>query len=122
MGMDDVEVDPYAVLGLPSGEEGAKVSEEEIKKVYRAKLLELHPDKRPDDPNAHQNFLNLRTCYKILMDKKARLDFHRRTNRNQQIKRTRKSQEQNSSQRRRRRTVVDEKEQAARAAHSARKN
>ncbi|XP_063940482.1 uncharacterized protein LOC108202595 isoform X4 [Daucus carota subsp. sativus] len=113
MGMDD----PYGVLGLPSGDEGAKLSEDEIKKAYRAKLLELHPDKNPDDPNANHNFLNLQASYEILIDKKARLDFHHRIKK--QIKRSRTSQQQNSSKPRRRRTVVDEKERAARDAHSA---
>ncbi|KAL2537807.1 DNAJ heat shock N-terminal domain-containing protein [Forsythia ovata] len=68
----DGEVDHYAVLGLPSGEEGAKLSEKEIKKAYRLKALELHPDKRPDDPNAHDNFQKLTTSYAILNDEKAR--------------------------------------------------
>ncbi|CAK9186017.1 unnamed protein product [Ilex paraguariensis] len=59
----DIEVDHYAVLGLPSGEEGFKLSEKEISKAYRLKALELHPDKRPDDPNADANFQKLKTSY-----------------------------------------------------------
>ena len=31
----DVDVDHYNVLGLPSREEGAKLSEKEISKAYR---------------------------------------------------------------------------------------
>lgn len=42
----DVDGDHYSVLRLPSGEEGAQLSEKEISKVYRAKALELHPDTR----------------------------------------------------------------------------
>lgn len=109
----DGQVDHYVILGLPSGEQGAKLSEEEIKKAYRSKLLELHPDKRPDDPNAHHDFLNLRASYKFLMDKKARQSFHQR------ISRKRKSQQKTSSKPRRKSTDVDEREQAARAAYSA---
>jgi len=53
----DIEVDHYTALDLPSGKEGAKLSEIDISKAYRKKALELHPDKRPDDPiNVHSNF------------------------------------------------------------------
>ncbi|KAJ0010959.1 hypothetical protein Pint_33547 [Pistacia integerrima] len=68
----DVDVDHYKVLGLPSGEEGAKLSEKEISKAYKFKALELHPDKRPDDPDAHANFQKLKSSYEILKDEKAR--------------------------------------------------
>lgn len=68
----DAEIDHYAVLGLPSGEEGSKLTEKEITKAYKSKALELHPDKRPDDPNAASNFQQLRTSYDILRDDKAR--------------------------------------------------
>ncbi|KAK2967167.1 hypothetical protein RJ640_005211 [Escallonia rubra] len=71
----DVEVDHYVILGLPSGEEGAKLSDKEISKAYRSKALELHPDKRLDDPNAHSNFQKLKTSYEILKDEKARKLF-----------------------------------------------
>ncbi|KAF3680250.1 putative casein kinase II subunit beta-4-like, partial [Capsicum annuum] len=71
----DIEVDHYAVLDLPSGEEGAKLSEKDISKAYKKKALELHPDKRRDDPNAHLNFQNLKTSYEILKDEKARKLF-----------------------------------------------
>lgn len=71
----DMNVDHYNVLGLPSGEEGAKLSEKEISKAYRVKALELHPDKRPDDPQAHANFQKLKTSYEILKDEKARKLF-----------------------------------------------
>ncbi|PHU30952.1 hypothetical protein BC332_03045 [Capsicum chinense] len=71
----DIEVDHYAVLDLPSGEEGANLSEKDISKAYKKKALELHPDKRRDDPNAHLNFQNLKTSYEILKDEKARKLF-----------------------------------------------
>ncbi|RDX94331.1 DnaJ-like subfamily C member 17 [Mucuna pruriens] len=71
----DAEIDHYAVLGLPSGEEGAKLTEKEITKAYKWKALELHPDKRPDDRNAAANFQQLRTSYDILRDDKARKLF-----------------------------------------------
>ncbi|XP_065862672.1 uncharacterized protein [Euphorbia lathyris] len=68
----DIDADHYNVLGLPSGEEGAKFTEKEISKAYKQKALELHPDKRPDDPNAHVNFQRLKSSYEILKDDKAR--------------------------------------------------
>ncbi|XP_027366498.1 dnaJ homolog subfamily C member 17 [Abrus precatorius] len=71
----DVEIDHYTVLGLPSGEEGANLTEKDINKAYKSKALELHPDKRPDDPNAASNFQQLRTSYDILKDPKARKLF-----------------------------------------------
>lgn len=71
----DVDIDHYVELGLPSGEEGATLTEKEISKAYRLKALELHPDKRPDDPNAHANFQKLKTSYEILKDEKARKLF-----------------------------------------------
>lgn len=71
----DAEVDHYAVLGLPSGEVGSRLSEQEISKAYRSKARELHPDKRPDDPNAHADFLKLQTSYEVLRDEKARKLF-----------------------------------------------
>ncbi|GAB2276605.1 hypothetical protein Dimus_011322 [Dionaea muscipula] len=69
------EVDHYRVLGLASGEEGAKFSIDDIKKAYKLKALELHPDKRPDDPNARKNFQKLRSSFDILKDEKARKLF-----------------------------------------------
>lgn len=71
----DAEVDHYLVLDLPSGEEGAKLTEKEISKAYKKKALELHPDKRRDDPNAHDNFQKLKTSYEILKDERARKLF-----------------------------------------------
>ncbi|MCL7023332.1 hypothetical protein MKW94_018126 [Papaver nudicaule] len=67
-----MEIDHYAVLGLPSGEQGAKLTDADINKAYKIKALELHPDKRPDDPNANINFLKLSDSYEILKDKDKR--------------------------------------------------
>ncbi|TXG64925.1 hypothetical protein EZV62_011919 [Acer yangbiense] len=41
----DMDVNRYEVLGLPSGVEGAKLTEKEISKAYKLRALELHPDK-----------------------------------------------------------------------------
>lgn len=69
------EVDHYRMLGLPSGEEGVKLTDKEISKAYKLKALVLHPDKRPDDPNAHANFQKLKSSYEILKDENARKLF-----------------------------------------------
>ncbi|XWS67705.1 hypothetical protein CRYUN_Cryun04dG0028900 [Craigia yunnanensis] len=70
-----MDVDHYSVLGLPSGEEGANLTPKEITKAYREKARDLHPDKRKDDPNAHENFIKLKSSYEILIDEKARRLF-----------------------------------------------
>ncbi|GFZ00498.1 DNAJ heat shock N-terminal domain-containing protein [Actinidia rufa] len=75
MGDMDGQVDHYIILGLPSGAEGSQISEKEITKAYRKKALELHPDKRPDDRNAHSDILQLNASYEILKDEKARKLF-----------------------------------------------
>ncbi|KAJ4965399.1 hypothetical protein NE237_017248 [Protea cynaroides] len=71
----EVEIDHYEILGLPSGEEGAKLTEKEISKAYKTKALELHPDKRPNDPNAHSEFQKVKSSFEILKDEKARKLF-----------------------------------------------
>lgn len=83
--MDDIGVDHYAILGLPSGEEGAKLSKHDINKAYRSKAKKVHPDKRPgDDPNiANSDFRQLHSSYEFLMDDKRRnlFDILHRKNR-----------------------------------------
>lgn len=44
----------------------------QIKKAYRKKALECHPDKNPDDPNAANLFHQLSKVLEILSDEKAR--------------------------------------------------
>ncbi|KAJ0700136.1 putative RNA recognition motif domain, DnaJ domain, RNA-binding domain superfamily [Helianthus annuus] len=112
----DEDIDHYVILGLPSGEEGFKLSEKEITKAYRLKALELHPDKRPDDPNAPANFQKLQTSYQVLKDEKARKLFHDLLRVKQQ-KLQRQSQQ--DSKRRRMMSDLEERERSAFAAHDA---
>lgn len=106
----DIEVDHYAALGLPSGEEGAKLSEKDIAKAYKKKALELHPDKRPDDPNAHLNFQKLKTSYEVLKDEKARKLFDDLL----RVKREKiQRQSQHDSKRRKMMSDLDARERAA---------
>jgi curved DNA-binding protein CbpA len=67
--------DHYSRLGLPSGEEGTKLDKIAIRKAYRAKALQLHPDKRPNDPDANAKFQRLQSSYATLMDPQARKQF-----------------------------------------------
>ena len=106
----DANVDHYHVLGLPSGEEGAKLTEKDISKAYRNKARELHPDKRPDDPNAHSDFQNLKASYEILKDDKARklFDDLLRVKRDQQ-----RRQEQRDGKRRKMVSDLEQRERDA---------
>ncbi|GAA0152994.1 chaperone [Lithospermum erythrorhizon] len=106
----DSEIDHYIVLGLPSGEEGAKLTDKDITKGYRQKALELHPDKRRDDPNAHENFQKLKTSYEVLKDEKARKLFDDLL----KIKREKVlRQSQQDSKRRKKMSDLEERERSA---------
>lgn len=63
--------DFYEILGV-----GRNATPEEIKKAYRKKAIEFHPDKNPGNKEAEENFKLAAEAYEVLSDpqKKARYD------------------------------------------------
>lgn len=54
-------MDPYKVLGISPG-----ASQEEIKKAYRKKAKECHPDLHPNDPGAVRKMNEINEAYDML--------------------------------------------------------
>ncbi len=63
--------DFYEILGVSKG-----ASAEEIKKAYRKKAIEFHPDKNPGDKVSEEKFKEAAEAYEVLSDenKKSRYD------------------------------------------------
>lgn len=64
--------DYYDVLGVDSD-----ASQDEIKKAYRNKAMEFHPDRNPDDPEAEQKFKEASEAYDVLSDPNTRQRYDR---------------------------------------------
>lgn len=57
--------DPYSILGIPPG-----ADDETIKKAYRQKCKQYHPDLHPDDPSAEDHFKEVQAAYSEIMRRK----------------------------------------------------
>jgi len=62
--------DYYDILGISKGATSA-----EIKKAYRKKAIEFHPDKNPGDKNAEANFKKAAESYEVLGNEEKRAQY-----------------------------------------------
>jgi molecular chaperone DnaJ len=67
---DYFEKDYYAVLGVAKD-----ASQADISKAYRKLARDLHPDARPDDPQAESRFKEVSEAYSVLSNAEKRKEY-----------------------------------------------
>lgn len=70
--MVPIMADYYELLGVPR-----TASAEDIKKAYRRKAREFHPDANPDDVSAADQFKEVARAYQVLSDDQQRARYDR---------------------------------------------
>ena len=60
----------YDILGISKS-----ATETEIKKAYKKKALEYHPDRNKDDKNAEKKFKEVNEAYQTLGDKTKKTNY-----------------------------------------------
>ena len=64
--------DYYEVLGV-----SREATQEEVKKAYRKRALQFHPDRNPGDKEAEKKFKEISEAYEVLSDEGKRRTYDR---------------------------------------------
>ncbi len=64
--------DYYEILGVDREADAGQ-----IKRAYRKKAIQFHPDKNPDDPDAAEKFREATEAYEVLKDPQKRAEYDR---------------------------------------------
>ena len=64
--------DYYSILGVPRN-----ATEGDLKKAFRKKAMDYHPDRNKDNPKAEEKFKSVNEAYAVLSDKGKRSQYDR---------------------------------------------
>ena len=63
-------IQPYDVLGIHR-----RATNQEIRKAYKSKVKQWHPDKNEQDPEAQAKFVEINAAYELLSDPDRRRGY-----------------------------------------------